>query len=42
MAGRRLDPASGRYEPGPLTVFTFEGELIAAITAFLGPGGGDR
>ena len=37
MVGRRRDPGSGRYEPGPLTVFTFEGERIAAMTAFLGP-----
>ena len=37
MVGRRRDPDSGRYELGPLTVFTFEGELIAAITAFLDP-----
>ena len=38
MVGRRRDPDSGRYELGVLTVLTFEGELIAAITAFLGPG----
>jgi ketosteroid isomerase-like protein len=37
MAGRRRNPDSGRYELGALTVFTFEGEQIAAITAFLGP-----
>ncbi|MDP9188331.1 MAG: hypothetical protein M3O25_03685, partial [Actinomycetota bacterium] len=38
MVGRRRNPDSGRYELGALTVFTFEGELITAITAFLGPG----
>jgi RNA polymerase sigma-70 factor, ECF subfamily len=38
MLGRRRDPGSGRYELRALTVFTFEGELVAAITAFLGPG----
>jgi RNA polymerase sigma-70 factor (ECF subfamily) len=38
MVGRRRNPESGRYELGALTVFTFEGELIAAVTAFLGPG----
>jgi hypothetical protein len=38
MAGRRPDPGSERYELRALTVFTFEGELVAAITAFLGPG----
>ena len=38
MVGRRRDPDSGRYELGVLTVFTFEGELVAAITAFLGAG----
>ena len=32
------DPGSGRYELRVLTVFTFEGERVAAITAFLGPG----
>ncbi len=38
MVGRRRDPESGRDELRALTVLTFEGELIAAITAFLGPG----
>jgi RNA polymerase sigma-70 factor (ECF subfamily) len=38
MIGRRRDPESGRYELGVLAVFTFEGELIAAITSFLGAG----
>jgi RNA polymerase sigma-70 factor, ECF subfamily len=38
MVGRRRNPDSGRYELGALTVFAFEGELIAAVTAFLGPG----
>ena len=31
-------PTSGRYELRVLTVLTFEGELIAAMTAFLGDG----
>ena len=38
MVGHRRNPASGRYELGVLGVFTFEDELIAAITTFLGPG----
>ena len=38
MVGRRRDPGSGDYELRVLTVFTFEGELIAALTTFLGPG----
>jgi RNA polymerase sigma-70 factor (ECF subfamily) len=38
MVGRRRDPGSGRYELGALTVIAFEGELVASITAFLGPG----
>jgi RNA polymerase sigma-70 factor (ECF subfamily) len=38
MVGHRRDPDSGRYELRALTVLTFEGELIAAMTAFLGPG----
>ena len=37
MVGRRRNPGSGRYELGVLAVFTFEGELIAAITAFIDP-----
>ena len=37
MVGRRRDPGSGRWVPGPLTVLTFEGELIGALTAFLDP-----
>ena len=35
MLCRRRDPGSGRYELRVLTVFTFEGERIAAMTAFL-------
>ena len=38
MAGRRLNPETGRYEPAARSVVTFEGELVAAITSFLGPG----
>jgi RNA polymerase sigma-70 factor, ECF subfamily len=38
IVGRRRDPGSGRYELRALTVLTFEGELIAAMTAFLGRG----
>jgi RNA polymerase sigma-70 factor (TIGR02960 family) len=38
MLGRRRNPDSGHYELGVLAVITFEGELIAAITAFIGPG----
>jgi RNA polymerase sigma-70 factor (ECF subfamily) len=38
MIGRRRDAEGGRYEVRALTVFTFEGERIAAMTAFLGPG----
>ena len=38
MVGRRRDPESGRYELRALTVLTFDGELIAAVTTFLGPG----
>jgi RNA polymerase sigma-70 factor (ECF subfamily) len=38
MVGRRRNPDSGRDELGVLAVLTFEGELIAAVTAFLGPG----
>jgi RNA polymerase sigma-70 factor, ECF subfamily len=38
MVGRRRDPDSGRYELGVLGVLTFEGELIAALTTFIGPG----
>ena len=37
MVGRRRNPESGRYELGVLAVLTFDGELIAAITAFIGP-----
>jgi RNA polymerase sigma-70 factor, ECF subfamily len=36
--GRRRNPSSGRSELGALMVATFEGERIAAITAFLDPG----
>ena len=38
MVGHRRDPESGRYELRVLVVFTFEDELIAAVTAFLGAG----
>jgi RNA polymerase sigma-70 factor (ECF subfamily) len=38
IVGRRRNPASGRYELGVLEVLAFEGERIAAITAFIGPG----
>ena len=38
VIGRRRDPGSGRYELGTVMVCTFEGEQIAAVTAFLGPG----
>jgi RNA polymerase sigma-70 factor (ECF subfamily) len=38
MVGRRRNHESGRYELGVLEVLTFEGELIAAVTAFIGPG----
>jgi RNA polymerase sigma-70 factor, ECF subfamily len=38
MVGRRRNPDSGRDELGVLAVLTFEGERIAAITAFIGPG----
>jgi RNA polymerase sigma-70 factor, ECF subfamily len=37
MLGRRRDLDSGRYELRALTVLTFEGERIAAMTAFLDP-----
>ena len=37
MVGRRRNPVSGRYELRVLTVLTFDGERIAAITTFLGP-----
>ena len=36
MLCRRLDPSSGRYELRVLTVVTFEGARISALTAFLG------
>ena len=38
MVGHRRDPESGRYELRVLVVFTFEDELIAAVTTFLGAG----
>jgi RNA polymerase sigma-70 factor, ECF subfamily len=38
MIGRRRNPATGRHELGALTVLTFEGELVAAVTTFLGRG----
>ena len=38
LLGRRPDRDGGPYELRALTVLTFEGERIAAMTAFLGPG----
>jgi RNA polymerase sigma-70 factor (ECF subfamily) len=38
IIGRRRDEDGGRYEVRALTVLTFEGDRIAAMTAFLGPG----
>ena len=38
MIGYRRNPDSGRSELSLLAVLTFEGERIAAVTAFLGPG----
>ena len=38
MLGRRPDPGGERYELRVLAVFTFEGELVAEITKFLGDG----
>jgi RNA polymerase sigma-70 factor (ECF subfamily) len=38
MLGYRRDPESGRDRLDVLVVFTFEGELVAAITAFIGTG----
>jgi RNA polymerase sigma-70 factor, ECF subfamily len=38
IAGYRPDRGGERYELRALTVLTFEGELIAAMTAFLGTG----
>jgi RNA polymerase sigma-70 factor (ECF subfamily) len=38
IAGYRPDPGRERYELRALTVLTFDGELIAAMTAFLGAG----
>jgi hypothetical protein len=37
MVGRRRNPDSGRDELAVLAAFAFDGELIAAITAFVGP-----
>jgi SnoaL-like domain len=37
MVGRRRNPESGRYEVVVPAVFTVVGELIAAVTAFIGP-----
>ena len=37
IVGYRRSPDGGRYELAALTVLTFDGELIAAMTAFLGP-----
>ena len=36
LVGRRRDPGGRRDEVRALTVLTFEGELISAMTAFLG------
>jgi RNA polymerase sigma-70 factor (ECF subfamily) len=36
LIGRRLNPGTGQYELGALMVLTFDGELIASTTAFLG------
>ena len=38
MLGRRRDLGSGRYVLRALTVLTFDGQRITAMTAFLGPG----
>jgi ketosteroid isomerase-like protein len=38
MVGYRRDPKTGRDEHSTLTVLTFEGELIGAVTAFMGQG----
>ena len=37
VASYGLDPASGRYLPTAIDVYTFEGELIKEITAFVFP-----
>jgi RNA polymerase sigma-70 factor (ECF subfamily) len=42
IAGYRPDRGGERYELRALTVLTFEGELIAAMTAFLGAGALER
>jgi len=36
MIGHRRNPESGRYDHSTLTVLTFEGELVAAVTVFMG------
>ena len=36
MVGHRRDPKTGRDEHSTLTVLTFDGERIAAVTAFMG------
>jgi RNA polymerase sigma-70 factor, ECF subfamily len=38
MAAYGLDPQSGRYTPSAIDVFTFEGDTIKEITAFVDPG----
>jgi hypothetical protein len=38
MAGYRGDRESGRDRLDVLVVVTFEGELVAALTAFIGTG----
>lgn len=38
IAGRRRDPEGGRDALRALTVLTFDGGLVCAMTAFLGPG----
>ena len=36
MVGHRRDPKTGRDEHSTPTVLTFDGERIAAVTAFMG------
>ena len=38
MVGHRRNPETGRDEHSTLTVLTFDGERIAAVTAFMGQG----
>jgi RNA polymerase sigma-70 factor (ECF subfamily) len=37
LIGHRRNRETGRYELGMLAVLTFDGELIASVTAFIGP-----